>query len=385
MIRCSKCGTLNSSDSAFCSECNAYLEWTGERIEDTPGPAPAEMGTAAGSAPGAEVTAGASLPADPGAVPASTVGPPADDGGARAGAAGEPAARPPSGATEQPGARRPSKADTATRPKPKATTTVAPRVEELKPGDRVCPACGSGNDAARKFCRRCGASLGAATLVEATPPPRPWYRRLRGGAQRAQTFGVGERPVRMGTRRWRPGCGSLVLILLVALGVGSVLSYLYVPSVSRTVDDIVRTVRTRIDGVTVINPIASSGAAVSGHPAGHAVDGDPETFWLGEPGQAARWRLNVRFERRVDLRQVDILPGASGDDYREHGRPRLVVFRSGDRSSDQVVLEDSGEKQSIQVALDDIDEVRLVVLETYGGTDALDDVAVREIVYGVER
>jgi hypothetical protein len=52
-----------------------------------------------------------------------------------------------------------------------SATTAAP---DLKPGETPCPLCGTGNDASRRFCRRCGQRLGASEADPALPRRRWW-------------------------------------------------------------------------------------------------------------------------------------------------------------------------------------------------------------------
>jgi ribosomal protein L40E len=376
MIRCGKCGALNEAEASFCAECNAYLEWSGEKVGEEveqakpePGPPPT----------GPETPSSETVPA---ARPTTPVSPEAQE---PARAPDQPGARRPAEAEEQPRSRKPSKTDAAGS-KPKAAPAKPAKSETPKPGERICPECGAGNDPQRKFCRRCGHSLAEAQVAtEPAPPKAPWYRRLRGGRKEPQTYEAGSRPASMGVRRWRPGCMSVVVIILLVIGIGSVLSYLYVPSVTTVVDDFIGAVRNRVEGVGTVNPIATTGRSVTAHPAAHATDGDPETYWLGVPGEQDRWRLKMRFERPTALRQVDIQPGASGDRYREHGRPRVIRVRAGEIASQDFTLDDDGETQTVTLDLPATTEAWLIVLDTYGGTEAADDVAIREVVLGASR
>ena len=83
--------------------------------------------------------------------------------------AAEPIPTPLAAATYTPAAMAPA-AMNRPRQAPQARTLAADR----KPGDLVCGQCGTGNDAARKFCRRCGNSLEEAKVE----PKPPWWRRF---------------------------------------------------------------------------------------------------------------------------------------------------------------------------------------------------------------
>src|SRR5690606_30342884 len=72
-----------------------------------------------------------------------------------------------------PAARTPTEQRPAA-PPPRPPKRKQPPSRKIQPGDLICGDCGEPNDAARKFCRRC-----AASLAEATVAKTPWWRRLR--------------------------------------------------------------------------------------------------------------------------------------------------------------------------------------------------------------
>ena len=57
MIRCKKCGTLNEADATFCSQCDAFLEWSGEHLEGDGGDSQAETRVTEPSSAAADVDA----------------------------------------------------------------------------------------------------------------------------------------------------------------------------------------------------------------------------------------------------------------------------------------------------------------------------------------
>ena len=42
MIRCRECGTINDDTAGFCGGCGQFLEWTGERVDDSGQPTAAD-------------------------------------------------------------------------------------------------------------------------------------------------------------------------------------------------------------------------------------------------------------------------------------------------------------------------------------------------------
>lgn len=372
MIRCTKCGTLNAADASFCSECNSYLEWSGEPVEDPALPPPAEPGEP-GPPDERDVPGSPGVPGEP-APPtdARSTGPtrPASDAAAtperpasaarresRAGATRPPAAgrrsvadassKPASGtgtaatppsvadgspparrpsAPAQPPARRPAPAAVAPRPKPPKT----PKAERPKPGDLVCPQCGTGNDPERKFCRRCGTSLAAAP-VEPPPAPRPWYRRLL-GREAPPAYEAGARPGGMGRRRWRPGCLSVLVVLGLLLAGAGVVSYLVVEDVRAAVRPLVRGVECRVREQVQGSTQPTLRAPRPGDPGSETVDVeivDEPTFWVAAPGA----RMRVVLDESAYLVRVQLTPG----ERPAAGRPREVVIEAAGGSGDGVL------------------------------------------------
>jgi hypothetical protein len=300
-----------------------------------------------------------------------------------------PPARKPTAAPEEPRARKPEKGATGPTPKPKAPDV--PKVEKVRPGDRVCPSCGTGNDPTRKFCRRCGHSLLEAVVQPEPVPERvPWYRRLFGrGSGSMETYDAGERPASMsrGTgprRRLRlPNLRATVLGVMVVLGLGAYASYLYVPDVTNMADDVIRMVRDRFTPPAPAVPVAFQGAAARGHGAGQAFDSDNSaTYWLSPPRSSADPRLDVRFQDAVDLRRIEVMGGAPGDDYGVFGRPRTIALRT-EGDSQQITLTDTPDVQpfDIDLRVPDGEPLRIVILDTFAGRGS-NGVAIRNLVFG---
>ena len=417
MIRCTKCGTVNTADATFCSQCNSYLEWSGEPVApeapeappatpapSIPGPPASPSGKAGGPTPGDAAGPQAthtvrvgppdpgptaapppSVPAAPAAAsrvqgPAAPVQGPATPVQDPAGVAGVPQSRKPTAVPAQPPSRRPARVAAVPPPRPPPQPQ---RIEAPQPGDLVCPNCGTGNDPERRFCRRCGSSLETAPV--APPAARlPWYRRLR-GRREAPAYQAGERPGGLGRRRrWRPGWGASIAGLLLLLGVGGSVAYLSVPSVRDLVDDLVRSVSDRARDTTLIYPTAE-GPSAAGRPAADSVDRDLTSYWLALPNSAGRWVLSLRFDEPVDLQSINVHAGAPDDAYLRHARPRTIRLQSGSEQAGPFSLRDDEGLQNVPLTLREVRDLRLVVLDVYPGTSGDGTLALRELEFVVLR
>ncbi len=390
MIRCNKCGTLNEADASFCTACNSYLEWSGEKVQDD-AHATSESSEDDPTLTDAKEPASGSTDQPSAQEPHSTVAqvdtaPPRDETAEAdaaqpdtSGTVPPPARTPVAAAPEQPSSRRPAKATAAPAPRPRQAAAV--KVNQPAPGDLVCATCGTGNDPARKFCRHCGQSLASAPAAVA-PASLPWYRRLF-RRKTPQTYAAGTRPADLGSKRsWRPGCILLILGLLVVLVIGGIVAYLSVPAATDLVEDAVSSVTELVEERTLAYPTAT-GQGVTGHPVADVVDKSLRTYWLGRQNDRGRWVLELRFEREVDLRSVNVHSGAEGDEYLEFGRPRRVRIRAGDDDAGIVTLEDTKKIQPIAINLSGIRELRLTVLDTYRGELRANDMAIRELEFEV--
>jgi len=400
MIRCSKCGTINEADASFCTECNAYLEWSGEKVQDD---APASASSA---------DPDATVPSRPVGQPAEQPGQP-DEPQSAAQAAPEPITasgqqaqdppptqpapsrppesvppRRPTAPPPQPRSRKPEKEAAAAAPKPRPATPV--KATMPNPGDRVCPNCGTGNEAQRKFCRKCGQGLVSAPVAP-SPPARPaWYKRLFRRGSPATTYEAGSRPASMGSGRgWRPGCATIVVLSILVMAIGGLLLVVYVPAGVDFVDEVIFTVRSRAEPLEPVTPTSPTGDALAGFPATNAFDDNTGTYWLAPRGPNDRWRLSFIFQEDVDLRQVAIDGGAPKEERSQFARPREVVLRTDGEVLDRWVVKDRSGTQyhwpgePIEIAAGT--QLDLVILSAWqadqGGGD--DVVAIREILFGV--
>jgi hypothetical protein len=245
----------------------------------------------------------------------------------------------------------------------------APSEPDVKPGDLICSNCGTGNDPARRFCRRCGNSL--LTAVVARRPP--WYRRIFG---RQRALAAGERPSHMGRAGSKRRAISLprVLLMLVALGViAALVGYVLVPDVRQRVDSAVGDVRRMFDTFS--------------NPGTQALDDDIATYWLADPSGETP-SVNVNFGDTINLVSVTFHSGAgTGDDFSRYGRPRTVEFRfPGGGSPVRVVLRDDPAAQEHPLEVDSVRTIELRIVDFYGAdADGEPLIALREVEFTSRR
>jgi len=274
-----------------------------------------------------------------------------------------------------------------------APRPTAPADEPLRPGELACQSCGTGNDATRRFCRRCGTPLVAQ--VEA-PHRKAWWRRFIGGGgqreprERARkgTLAAGERPASMRKGAGRSVGGALktlIPLLVVVVVAGAVTGYVMVPSVHQGIDKLVTQVRRTVAPTYV--PVNTAGKAVgsagTGHPALAAFDGFSNTYWAAPPGAKAP-TLSASFSPAVDIAKVLITAGASGD-FQALPRPKSLLLEFLDASGQVIAskttqLTDTKDPQVIDVAASGVSGVRLTVQAIYQGAGT-GGVAITEIEF----
>jgi hypothetical protein len=304
---------------------------------ETAPPASAVAPPAAAAAPPAAPPAPPAAPPAPpttAAAPPSTVRVPAAQArtsqpGPAQPAPAQPGAAQPSVATApvQPNAVKP--VAVKARPTPRAKT-AQPRV--VNPGDLVCGQCGEGNDPARKFCRRCGASL-----VQAHVFTLPWYRRLWRRLTTRRTRVAGERP-RLRRRMvggtgpgWLTSWVTRIVVLVVIVAV--ILAFVgpWHKSIhsraNRYYHDALNVVHPTYNAVHPVSAKATSSAP--GHPATFAIDGATNTSWqAGAPVTAKKPQvLTVGFAAKTNLDRIGFLNGDQDVSGAFLTEPRLHVVR----------------------------------------------------------
>jgi hypothetical protein len=230
--------------------------------------------------------------------------------------------------------------------------------------------CGVGNDPARRFCRRCGASLEQAAV--AVPVKVPWYRRLfrRGSPEQ---YRAGERPRSM-EERGRPRrsvVGVLLpLVVLVAI-VAAVGAYVGVPDVQRQVNETVAGLKRQfLPELADVTPVANNANVRS------VIDRNKLTWWEGDGDQPS---LRLRFAPAVDLGSIGVTNGANDDDFPRFRRPSRIRLTADGGASVTLDIEDAIDFRAHRIDLRDVSQLRVQVLETRGPTDA--PVAIRDLEF----
>ncbi|OFE15403.1 hypothetical protein BA895_06750 [Humibacillus sp. DSM 29435] len=336
MISCDQCGSANEAGESFCGACGAFLEWEAKK----PQPSAPQVEPAAEPEP--EPAAPLAKAAAPTSAAQKVNTPPK-----------------PVAPVEQ--------AVTAVRP---GVAAPKPRRRELPPEDRVplpgetvCPACGAGNVAPRRFCRRCGADLVDAPVVS----DLPWYRRLFQRSPKAGPL-AGDRPKRRRGRRrgYRTLVRAVIALGIVGAGVWFALPHL--GSRGAAVQD-------RISGSQVVNPTSiTASSAVKSHPAAALRDGATNTYWSpARPGAGKGQYIQATFADPVRLLTIQVFNGSSESPKGYLTTARVatlgVMLTLEDGSTqklDSVTLGDSPGPQEVPIAVSNVTEVRLTVEAAYG-------------------
>ena len=168
--------------------------------------------------------------------------------------------------------------------------------------------CGAGNAPDRRFCRRCGNSLAAATVAVAVHVP--WYRRIF-RRNKSQVMAAGDRPTSLG--RGKRGAGwflkRLLVVVLVLVLVVPVVGYFAVPSFHNQINSLLGQ--------------GGTSATLLQHPSTNALDKDVNTFWLADQA-SGHTTVTVSFAQTTDLAGLIFNTGAPGTDFATYGRPREV-------------------------------------------------------------
>ncbi|MCB5168502.1 discoidin domain-containing protein [Streptomyces bambusae] len=236
---------------------------------------------------------------------------------------------------------------------------VEPVFEAPRPGELVCGQCGVGNQAVRRYCRRCGELLADAVVV----PQPPWWRRVFARKPKVQAR-AGERPVRRQWRRPRFVLPVLVLLALVAVG------YALRGEAGRAVEA-VRDRTGKTEQVHAVRVTASS--ALAGHPGGLAVDGTTDRYWAPAGVSSGEGQfLDAVLGGPVRLTDLVVYGGASpvAEKYLTQARPAAlrvtVTSADGGLTVKDLRLADAAGKQTFHVPVSDAVRVRVAVLAAYG-------------------
>jgi hypothetical protein len=279
-----------------------------------------------------------------------------------------PATPPTATAPVQPEAVKP----VAARARPTPRAKVAP-TRIVNPGDLICGQCGEGNDPARRFCRRCGASLQQAEVFAL-----PWYQRWWRKLTTRRTKVAGERPR---TRRrafggagpgwvtsWVTKLVMLAIIVFVVLCFVGPWKNTIRHHLSRYYHDVANVVHTTYNPVHPVSAIATSAAPA--HPAGFAIDGGTNTSWqTGTRGSAKGQKLVIKLAGANNIDKIGFLNGDSDSPGSFLTEPRLAViqmtFGGTHPYSKTVTLKDESTFQSYTVKAKSATSLTITIESVY--------------------
>jgi hypothetical protein len=250
----------------------------------------------------------------------------------------------------------------------------------INPGDKVCGQCGEGNDPARRFCRRCGASLVEAAVFT-LPWYKRWWRRLTQRKQRA----AGERPK---TRRRAFGgsggwLGSLLpKILLVAVIVLVVLAFvgpLHKPirnHVKRWYYDI-------FPSYTQVHPTSAlASSSAPGHPPLQLIDGASNTSWQAGNGSSTQL-IVLQLPSPTNVGRIGFLSGNQDtpQSFLTQPRPEQVQIQMNGTTPQKVTLnlKDQAAFQTYSLNSKGTTKIDILIKSVYPSTGGGNRVSIAEI------
>jgi hypothetical protein len=273
-------------------------------------------------------------------------------------------------------------------PRPRvAPQAAAPPTRELQAGDLICGECGEGNDPVRKFCSRCGTSLGAAVVHT-----EPWYRRLI-PRRRPKVLEAGARPGRGAARSRRPlslqgvvrmvrlACFAVLFVGGLLYGVSAPFRTLVGATVSRPITYVSHLLNPQYD---LIHDVAATSPAGpppgSPHEAAKAVDGFKTTFWSAEYNKATQPSLNLTFLTPHTVDKVLFSIG-NADNYAADYRPWHVQLLFPDHTSQTAELLDRPDPQEVDLENPrPVSGVMIRIIDVYPAFNAhLDSIAEVEL------
>lgn len=292
----------------------------------------------------------------------------------------------------------------------------------LPPTEAPCPRCGVVNDAALRFCRKCGLALKAPTLHDdglGRPEPAPervaWWRRWFRPAPNTR------RAARSAYRQSLPLRYRLLRWLFALLGVGALVGGLTligqnpVGWVTARINDLQGSL-VQVQGLQAYSEPAAGNTGAPGtgsvtpttslpapDTASNVLDNLSDTAWAtawsaqsqldaaaapcvspstpsaaGSPGS-----ILIVPENSLTVREISVAAGLSKDDSRRmlQWRPRVIQLAFSDGRCQQITLTDTDELQQHSIEPVATTQIRLSVVDAYPpATDQpTDEVAISEI------
>ena len=269
---------------------------------------------------------------------------------------------------------------------------------QVRPGDLVCKQCGTGNDPARKFCRKCGNSLAAAVAAKKIP----WWKRLfsRKAKQQAkanESASPGASKARKGVQSaqnasWRVQRVLMLLrrgVFLLAF-VGMAVPFA-VPSMRHVILSKASGAWTSVKGKIVQNvePINAvkvvATSELPGHEAGFASDLGSNTFWAESAGaEGIGQGLTFSFSEKFEMAKIIVTPGTTDppDAFLKQPRPKQLHLAYDTGASEDITLKDDRKAQSFTVKKGkNITSVAITIASVYPAQGPGADTAITEVEF----
>jgi len=239
-------------------------------------------------------------------------------------------------------------------PRPAVSTQRRPPTRRLEPGDLICGECGEGNPPIRKFCSRCGASLGQAEVVRTR-----WWKRLVPW-RRVKVHEAGSRPGQRGVRSGRGGKLGAGLrrvfpmvrnVAAIVLLLGGIVYSIYPPfrveANQRYFAAKNKVVSMVIPQYVPVRPTkVTATVALPDHPAEMVADGFSNTFWAA-PGESNP-ALVFTFDHEINLGRAIVRLGNSAKFQSAHRPQQLhLVFSNG--GTFDLNLKDTPDPQEVKI------------------------------------
>jgi len=264
----------------------------------------------------------------------------------------------------QPEAMQPSAPRKATRTIQKTKPT-----RRLQPGDLICGECGEGNPPSRKFCSRCGESLGSAEVVK-----RPWWKRLW-PQKKVKQLEVGERPGKAGVKAKKKFGQETMLALRKVVTTAAIIivaAIALLPPVRNWAQDtFVQPVKDKWNDYTTqqfvpVNPAAALATTQTPeNPATNAIDHAGNTFWVAPAGNGEPVLVLTFGGQTVNLDKAIIQNGAR-DSFAQFSRAQKLhlVFNTG--KTTDINLKDAPDQQKVGISNGHgITQVEIHIVSTY--------------------
>ena len=271
---------------------------------------------------------------------------------------------------------------TKTRP----ATKKAASVRTINPGDKICGQCGEGNDPARKFCRRCGASI-----VEATVFKLPWYKAFWRRLTTRKQKQAGARP-KMRRRLFGSGGGvifkTLRILVLLAIIVVVVLSFIGPWHKSLKA----REKRYYHDVIGLVHPTytpyyahdAEATSSAPGHPAINLVDGAKNTSWQSNNTTKGQ-KITIHFPGNAKIAKVgfDIGDQDTPSSYQTEPRPQTLLLDFGGLTHQfkTVHLRDVAGFQTFTITARPYDVITITIDSVYAATGSGQNISIAQIEF----